>query len=284
MTADVDQPSTLRFCIPATADSWAVRFEQACSLLERVPELPQAPIRNAYVAANDRDEVVDDRLTFLQTTLGDPYRQVILSNDRDIRYTREGVPIDSGKVLVKGNFTQPGQSAFDLTIQFPAVHWRLRERLLIELGDLLEAHSGQLTPRKAELTLTDLFRVVSWPAEMPSRSQMEARLQPLRQWMELSNLNIPPIKPAAIGGVRQSDLQPEQLGWLNYWSDATARWLGFPDPALDSALLERSQRTASGAWLVRTTHEPLDLMREDHVRSVAAMYERFPKLGIRFGR
>lgn len=283
-TEDANQPTMIRLWIPATADTWAARFEQACSLLERRPELPQVPIRTGYIAATDREEIIENRPAFLQGTLRDPFRQVILSNGRDIRYTREGAPIDSGKVLVKGNFMAPHQSSFDLAVYFPAVAWSVREQLLAELGDTLQANSGELTPRRAEIAFMDLLRLVRWPAQAPGRPQMEANLRPLRELMQQLDVRIPPINSAAVGGVRESDLQPEQLGWSNYWSEATARWLGFPDQDLDCDLLQRSQRTRSGAWLVRTTQEPLDLTRAEHVRGVAALYERFPRLGIRFHR
>ncbi|MBM0104870.1 hypothetical protein JM946_08925 [Steroidobacter sp. S1-65] len=279
---DADQPTMLRLWIPATADSWAARFEEACSLLERRAELPQVAIRTGYIASTDREEIVENRLAFLQDTLRDPFRQVILSNGRGIRYTRAGAPIDSGRVLVKGNFMTPNQSSFDLSIYFPAVAWSVREQLLAELGDTLQAHSGELTPRRAELTFMDLFRLADWPAQAPGRQRTEISLRPLHELMQQLDVRIPAIKAAAVGGVRESDLQPERLGWSNYWSEATARWLGFPDPDRDRELLQRSQRTAGGAWLVRTTHEPLDLTRAEHVRCVAELYERFPRLGIRF--
>jgi len=283
-TDDADQPTMLRLWIPATADSWAARFEQACSILERRPELPQVPIRSGYIAAIDREELIENRPAFLQDTLRDPFRQVILSNGRGIRYTRAGAPIDSGRVLVKGNFMTPNQSSFDLAVHFPAVDWSVREQLLAELGDALQAHSGELTPRRAELTFNNLFRASGWPAQAPGRPGTELALRPLRELMQRLDMQIPAINPAATGGVRESDLQPEQLGWSNYWSQATARWLGFPDPDLDRELLGRSRRTPGGAWLIRTTPEPLDLTRAEHVGSVAALYQRFPGLGIRLHR
>lgn len=281
---DANQPTMIRLWIPATPDSWVARLERACSLLERRPELPQVPIRTGYIAATDREELIENRPAFLQDTLRDPFRQVILGNGRGIRYTREGASIDSGRVLVKGNFMAPHQSSIDLAIHFPAVDWSVREQLLAELGDALQAHSGELTPRRAEIAFMDLFRLERWPAQAPGQPQVEANLRPLRELMQQLDVRIPVINSAAAGGVRESDIQPEQLGWSNYWSEATARWLGFRDENRDCELLQRSRRTTSGAWLVRTTREPLDLTRAEHVSSVAALYERFPRLGIRFHR
>jgi hypothetical protein len=72
---------------------------------------------------------------------------------------------------------------------------------------------------------------------------------------------------------------PHRLGWLNYWSAAAARAISFPDPARDADLLSRSRRTASGGWLVRLTHEPLDLDCPVHMEALLRAYERFPEIG-----
>ena len=72
---------------------------------------------------------------------------------------------------------------------------------------------------------------------------------------------------------------PGHLGWLCYWSAASARIIGFPDPARDAELLSRSRRTASGGWVVRLTDEPLDLDRPEHLDMVKRTYERFPEIG-----
>jgi hypothetical protein len=72
---------------------------------------------------------------------------------------------------------------------------------------------------------------------------------------------------------------PWHLGWLCYWSAATARVIGFPDPARDAGLLSRSRRTASGGWVVQLTDEPLDLDRPEHLDALKRTYERFPEIG-----
>jgi hypothetical protein len=72
---------------------------------------------------------------------------------------------------------------------------------------------------------------------------------------------------------------PHCLGWLNYWSAASARTLGFPDPARDKELLSRSRRTATGGWIVRLTNAPLDLDNPAHLDALKRAYERFPRIG-----
>jgi hypothetical protein len=72
---------------------------------------------------------------------------------------------------------------------------------------------------------------------------------------------------------------PHRLGWLNYWSAAAARAIGFPDPARDAELMSRARRTASGGWVVQLTDAPLDLDNPDHLAALLRAYERFPVIG-----
>jgi len=87
----------------------------------------------------------------------------------------------------------------------------------------------------------------------------------------LPMLNLPEKLPA-------SEL-PWFLGWLNYWSAAAARAIGFPDPARDAELLSRSRRTATGGWVVQLTDAPLDLDNPAHLDALKQAYERFPEIG-----
>jgi hypothetical protein len=72
---------------------------------------------------------------------------------------------------------------------------------------------------------------------------------------------------------------PYYLGWLNYWSDAAARAIGFPNPSRDAELLSRARRTASGGWVVQLTDAPLDLDNPAHLDALKRAYERFPEIG-----
>jgi hypothetical protein len=72
---------------------------------------------------------------------------------------------------------------------------------------------------------------------------------------------------------------PHRLGWMNYWSDTTARAIGFPDPSRDADLLTRSRRTGMGGWVVRLTDAPLDLNAPAHLKALLQAYERFPVIG-----
>jgi len=90
--------------------------------------------------------------------------------------------------------------------------------------------------------------------------------------------------PAGLPGLLSPDRLarasiPHRLGWINYWSEATARELDFPGAA-DPALLARSH-AIDGAWLVRLTDDPLDLARPDHLAALRDAYDRFAAIGRR---
>ncbi|MFP2904150.1 DUF5953 family protein [Pyxidicoccus sp. 3LFB2] len=72
---------------------------------------------------------------------------------------------------------------------------------------------------------------------------------------------------------------PYYLGWLNYWSAAAAKAIGFPDPAHDADLLSRSRCTATGGWVVQLTDAPLDLDNPAHLDALLRSYARFPEIG-----
>ncbi|HEX5748804.1 MAG TPA: DUF5953 family protein [Archangium sp.] len=94
--------------------------------------------------------------------------------------------------------------------------------------------------------------------------------------LEVPPRGLPSIKPPR--DMRSPEI-PHRLGWLNYWSAAAARAIGFPDPARDADLLASSRRTATGGWVVRLTDAPLDLDNPAHLDALKRAYERFPEIG-----
>ncbi|RKH85451.1 hypothetical protein D7Y21_22955 [Corallococcus sp. AB045] len=77
---------------------------------------------------------------------------------------------------------------------------------------------------------------------------------------------------------------PHYLGWLNYWSEAAAQAIGFPDAARDAELLSHSRRTPAGGWVVQLTEAPLDYDNPEHIEALRRAYERFPAIGGRDSR
>ncbi|MDY7232725.1 DUF5953 family protein [Hyalangium sp. s54d21] len=155
-----------------------------------------------------------------------------------------------------------------------------------------EPHAQPLLQVSAELPLdaatiavaVDMLEEVAegaralWGHATPDRAVGEIAQQSIRP------LQGPPRPPRGLPVLALSERLrapeiPHCLGWLNYWSAATARWLNFPDPARDAELLSRSRRTATGGWLVRLTDEPLDLDTPVHLDALLRAYERFPEIG-----
>jgi hypothetical protein len=122
-----------------------------------------------------------------------------------------------------------------------------------------------------------------WGHATPSKAAVEISRQtrdPMRK---------PGVPPRGLPALRFSDYIrspeiPHCLGWLNYWSDAAARAIGFPDPVRDAEVLPRSRRTSSGGWVVPLTDTPLDLDNPTHLDALKRAYERFPEIGGRAAR
>jgi hypothetical protein len=156
--------------------------------------------------------------------------------------------------------TRPGgqpqlQVHADLTLDEP--HLGLATAVLAGVADGLRAFWGHVSPEHFGLELAEqLIRSANGSARSPRG---------------LPILKSPDeIAPPEI---------PYYLGWLNYWSAAAARAIGFPDPDRDVEWLSRSRRTATGGWIVQLTDAPLDLDNPAHLDALLKAYERFPVIG-----
>ncbi|MBZ4370763.1 DUF5953 family protein [Corallococcus sp. AS-1-6] len=116
-----------------------------------------------------------------------------------------------------------------------------------------------------------------WGQATPDGAALDIAYQiaPTREGPPSPRRGLPALK--LFQHIRSPEI-PYYLGWLNYWSDAAARAIGFPAPARDSELLSRSRRTATG-WLVQLTEAPLDLDDPAHLEALKQAYERFPEIG-----
>src|SRR6218665_698459 len=129
--------------------------------------------------------------------------------------------------------------------------------VLAAIGECARAYGGHATPFNA-------------PVESSQQT-----VDPVRK---------PGVPPRGLPALRfpnsiRSHEVPRRLGWLNYWSAAAAKAIGFPDPARDADLLSRSRCTAMGGWVMQLTDAPLDLDNLAHLGVLERAYERFPEIG-----
>lgn len=156
-------------------------------------------------------------------------------------------------------FGPGGQALFDVHGALP-----LSVSGITAAADVLEAISeaaradwGHVTPYKAGVDIARQTKRLATNPPPPPRG-----LPALKLPKDIRSLEI-----------------PHRLGWLNYWSAAAARSIGFPDASRDADLLSRARRTETGGWVVRLTEEPLDLDNPAHLSALLRAYERFPVIG-----
>ncbi|CAM4067096.1 hypothetical protein G4177_07945 [Corallococcus sp. ZKHCc1 1396] len=152
-----------------------------------------------------------------------------------------------------------GQPVFDVHAELPLNAATMAESaaVLEAVAEGARAYWGHATPFN---TTVEISRQVRHPVRKPGVPPRGLPALNLREF------------------IRSPEI-PHRLGWLNYWSSATASVIGFPDPARDLDLLSRARRTAMGGWVVRLTNEPLDLDNPAHLEVLLRTYERFPVIG-----
>ncbi|MBM7116287.1 DUF5953 family protein [Archangium primigenium] len=177
---------------------------------------------------------------------------LVCNNDRSHPVTIFGV-------AESASFGPGGQALLEVHAELP-----LEESGLAAVADILEgiaegarAFWGHATPFEASV---EISRQTRDPVRKPGVSPRG-----------LPALKLPEQIPAPE--------IPHRLGWLNYWSPATAEAIGFPDPARDTELLSRARRTATGAWVVQLTDAPLDLDNPAQLDALKRAYDRFPEIG-----
>ncbi|WNG31428.1 hypothetical protein F0U62_09085 [Cystobacter fuscus] len=194
-----------------------------------------------------------------------PHRDEWVATDR----TDNGFPFlcndDEERVVTLTGWENARGLAADMTPHFE-VHATLPqdEAGIAAAADALEAVAegaraiwGRVLPDSVAETVAQQFRHPGDAAHIPPKGLPSLKLS----W----DISAPEI--------------PHYLGWLNYWSDAAARAIGFPDPARDADLLSRARHTATGGWVVRLTDAPLDLDNPAHLDALKRAYERFPEIG-----
>nr|WP_223646851.1 DUF5953 family protein [Corallococcus sp. EGB] len=176
--------------------------------------------------------------------------QLVCNND-------ESRPVTLFGVAAPGSLGPGGHALLEVHAELPLVASGVALDLMENIAEAANGYWGHATPFDAAV---EISRQVRDPVRKPGSPP---RGLPALKLTE--HLLSPEI--------------PQHLGWLNYWSDAAARVIGFPDPARDAALLSRSRRTPSGGWVVPLTEAPLDYDNPEHIEALRRAYERFPVIG-----
>ncbi|RYZ40489.1 MAG: hypothetical protein EOO71_15810 [Myxococcaceae bacterium] len=152
-----------------------------------------------------------------------------------------------------------GHPLFDVHADLPlnAANLATAAAVLEAVAEGARAFWGHVTPFN---TTVEISRQVRHPSRKPG----------------VPPRGLPALK---LGEFLRAPEIPGRLGWLNYWSPAAARVIGFPDPVRDMGLLTQARRTTLGGWVVQLTDAPLDLDNPSHLEALVRAYERFPEIG-----
>lgn len=153
---------------------------------------------------------------------------------------------------------QDGTIASRVTVWLPqdALHSASLRHIVGTLGDAARAWHGAFMPVASASLIVQIAS--TWPAHGPAQVLLSA----MPQLSELSRLGLYQARATA--------RIPSTLGWLNYWSEATAALLHFePKHALGGA-----EQTPASAWSWQLTADLFDLRRADHATALLEAYRR----------
>jgi Family of unknown function (DUF5953) len=214
-------------------------------------ELPGLRLRWT-VSDNHQLRPLPERDAWLAQAIRDGGFPLVCNND-------ESYPVMVSGAEESARFGPGGQALLEVSAELPLETSVLSAAagMLEGIGEGARAFWGQATPFEAAVEISRQTR------------------DPVRK---------PGVPPRGLPALKLSDQIrspeiPQYLGWLNYWSAAAARAIGFPDMAHDAELLSRARRTASGGWVVQLTDAPLELDNLAHLDALKRAYERFPEIG-----
>lgn len=78
-----------------------------------------------------------------------------------------------------------------------------------------------------------------------------------------------------LGRLKSGSAMRIRLSWINYWSDATAAALSFPDSEDEEMFHGLYERIADKGWILRLTDAPLDLDIPNHLEAAQRALNRF---------
>jgi Family of unknown function (DUF5953) len=194
------------------------------------------------------------------------------------------VKLDNLQTLpeLMGKRGQPFNGAVHITFSEEAP---FKSRVLTRFADLVAAtacfHAVLQSP---PLARKDQFTRQRMAAELEKIEKLRAVSEALaegkrRPLMRLASLYVYDLDEMPLtGAAGDGKTFALQLCWLNYWNDATARRLRFPDDTLDRPLQGLYDRLPGG-WLLKLTPDPTDLDKPADLERVQWAYHRFASPG-----
>lgn len=266
----------LTFYIPPNP-KWVDRIDAACSIIEEF--CPFGKMNTITSDGNLPDYVIDDRQVGLKKFMKHSAWRFNLTNGRKGGRTPQGM-LDELFIRIGGRFNTLDRSVYDLNLDFGAESWEECEELFASIGDAVDAYSSYLFPPAAS-KIWRAFQNVSDPAmgDHISFLQPDVVQDAVKIHAGLNKINkkLPSIPGYPVLN-RLCPQQPLEVGWINYWSNATCEYLNFPNLNSDTELLNYSYQTSKGAWIFKVTQEPFEFERLDHLERLARVYELYPKL------
>jgi hypothetical protein len=256
------------FFVPADARLWAKRMEAGCEIVEQLFGI-KLELAHSGTKNHATEKAITNRLDFFAKRLKTKNRWFSIFSGHGMRRTSQGV-INVNYFCLGGNIYS-GDELFRLNLVAPPQSLSVYEKLLVALGDAIEAQSAQFTPAKA----TERLRKVHWYTVLGDRAVRD--VVPDKTEAEAS---LPLIGESTYAGLQP--YHPHHIGWLNYWSQEVCEYVGFPNNAYGlESVMQHSYRTPRGAWIVKVGPDPIEAGNDAQMRLLQEMYERFPKVGVR---
>lgn len=243
---------SLKYFITPDKKSFPYQIENACNYLENT----FAPCNLCYgVSSASRyapSKLITDRKKYLLECTKTK-RWGFGMNDG------LGVP---ASISIFGSILDKRLRNLNVQVNFPGVTWDRYERLFVDLGDILNANYSSFVTNDALVILATQFGT-AWA----------------RHDNNLINSGLPKLDMFTFGGA-DNILQPMFIGWLNYWSETTCKYINFSGDKNDLSLVSYSYKTPKNAWFVKLTNTPLNSENPEHISALVAAYKRWPSVGV----
>lgn len=240
--------STSKLIATVCAPALAPADERPQHVLDRLDHLLPEPL-NYGLTELGAPFVLKERDAFLQAAIAKGQLPIVCNGveDRLVSFTGYSIP---------AILSPASTPTLDVTLNIPgeSPYTSLVPVILETMAESMDAYWGVASPRDAAAHIGDQTAIPGLPKQHP------LGLPTLAPPRELRDVHI-----------------PQRLGWLNYWSSASAHVLKWSGEASETFAITR--RFPSGAWLLQLTDAPLDLTQPDHLARLKAAYERFPNLG-----